>query len=453
MLKPIWFLIKLALLVYAVAWISERPGRVEVEWGGYLVEMHFGAFLAVLAVLTISAALIYRFWRSIVSVPKMVRRYNEIKGRERGFNAITKGLVAVAAGDAKAAEKHANRARKLVPDAPLSGLLMAQSAQMNGKDSIARLEFESLLEDKDAAFFGLRGLMNQAMKKNDHQKALELLRTAEGLHPKRGWIVHSLFDAEVQCRDWIRAEQTLTKAVRLGVFDRETGRQHAQAILVARADAALTQGLKPQALRLAKKAFRLDAGFIPASTLYARLLFKLGKKRKAVAVIEQAWPLGPHPDLAHLWDELAPEPKGKTDEARKTYQLQWYKRLYNLATYRPESNAMIGRAAMDLGMYAEAREWLKIACEYTLLAKLERLDGRYEIKSREWLERATHAKPKPKWVCENCGHTSSEWDVLCSSCHAFNEVEWRSPVLAAISPSQKELRATESSGFIEPPEN
>ena len=454
MLKPIWFLIKIVLLVVIVAWLAARPGEIEILWNGYLVQTSFGAFLAMLIVLIVVCALLYRFWRSLVSMPQVMRRYKEIKGRERGFEAVTKGLVAVASGDARGAEKQASRARKLVPDTPLSRLLMAQSALMNGNDNQARIEFESLLEDKNAAFFGLRGLMNQAFKRGDNQKALELLRTAEALHPKRDWIVESLFQAEVGCKDWVRADQTLTKAIKFGVFDRETGRLHRQAILIAQAQSALLKQMDNQALSLAKRAFKAGEDFRPASILYARLLIKAGRRRKAIAVVEKAWSVAPHPDLANAWQDLEPVHKGKTDEQRKASQLHWYKRLYNLSSYRTESNAMLGRIAMDLGLYDEAREWLKIAGEYTLLAKLERLDGRFEIKSREWLERAARAKPNPQWVCESCGNITAEWEVLCSSCHDFNSIEWRSPQSARINTSAKKIgHGAEASGFIEPPQD
>jgi|AntRauTorcE11897_2_1112592.scaffolds.fasta_scaffold00581_10 HemY protein len=455
MLKPVWFLIKISILVIAVAWLAARPGDVQIEWNGYLIETSFGFLIAVVATLMILTAFVYRIWRGLVRVPVVVRRYRKSQSREKGYQAVTKGLVAVAAGDPKAAAKQARRARVLIPDTALTDLLNAQAALMNGDDYRARMDFENLLEDRDAAFFGLRGLMNDALKKGNHDKALELLRTAEKLHPKREWIIGGLFDAETRAGDWRSAEQTLNKAVKLRVFDRETGNEHHQALLIARAQQALEKGLSQQALSLAKRGFRLGADFLPAAILYARLLLKAGQRRKAVKVIEDAWPKAPHPDLAQLWEQMAPAPKGKTDEDRKLHNLGWYQRLYNLAPYRSESNAMLGRAAMDIGFYEEARKHLKSAGDYRLLAKLERLDGRDEQKAREWLEIAADARPSPRWVCSACGNAAQDWTPLCPSCQSFNSLDWTTPRVSAhsLSVSNNYGPVLLDSGFIEPPQS
>tara|TARA_B100000686_G_scaffold353773_1_gene460749 strand:+ start:136 stop:1500 length:1365 start_codon:yes stop_codon:yes gene_type:complete len=453
MLKPLWYLVKITLLVLLITWLAARPGDVEINWNGYLIETSFGFMLAVVLTLIVLCSLLYRAYRSMVRMPQVVRQYRKSQAREKGYEAVTKGLVAVAAGDAKGADKQARRAGKLIPGAPLTGLLSAQAALMNGDNSRAHLEFETLLEDKNAAFFGLRGLLNEAFRENDQSQALLFLRTAENLHPRRTWIVRSLFEAECQAREWIAADQTLTKAIRLNIYDRERGNEYRQAILTARAQKALDTNMEPQALSLAKKAFRLDAGFVPASVLYAKLLVKNGKNRAAIKVIEQAWAAQPHPDLDVLWAHLAPSPKGKTEEDKKKNHMNWFRRLYNLASYRPESNELMGKAAMDLKMYEDARNWLKSAGNYRLLARLEQLDGRHEVESREWLEMAATAKPGPAWVCETCGHQPMEWDPLCPSCHDFDSIDWRRPdhgVKRVRSEGHFHARDT---GFIEPPES
>ncbi|MGM0422705.1 MAG: heme biosynthesis protein HemY, partial [Pseudomonadota bacterium] len=66
MLKPVWFLIKISVLVIAVAWLAARPGDVEIEWNGYLIETSFGFLIAVIAVLMILTAFVYRMWRGLV---------------------------------------------------------------------------------------------------------------------------------------------------------------------------------------------------------------------------------------------------------------------------------------------------------------------------------------------------------------------------------------------------
>lgn len=451
MLKPLWFLIKLVVFVGIVTWLSARPGDVVINWNGWLVETTFGFLLALGLTICVVFAVLYHLWRRLVKMPAFVRQYKIIRAREKGYEAVTKGLVAVAAGDPNAAEKQSKRAASLIPDAPLAGLLSAQAALLNGNHARARVEFETLLEDKNAAFFGLRGLMNEAVKENDQEQALLLLRVAENLHPKREWILRALFDAETHACQWIAADKTLTKAVRLGVFDRETGNAHHQCLLVARAQQALAQGMDSQALTLAKKAYRLDVGFTPASTLYAKMLVKRKKNRAAIKVIEEAWPQGPHPDLEKLWAKLAPKVKGKTQEDKNRNALAWFKRLYSTATYRPESNLLMGHAAMDLKMYHEARDWLKAAGAYRDLAELEKRDGRHDVTSREWLELAAEARPGPNWHCDACGYKAVDWNPLCPNCQSFNTIDWRTSDKLSHRLPEKPASYLENTGFIEPP--
>ena len=47
MLKPFWYLIKLIVVVVAITWLATRPGNVDINWNGYLIETSFGFLLAV----------------------------------------------------------------------------------------------------------------------------------------------------------------------------------------------------------------------------------------------------------------------------------------------------------------------------------------------------------------------------------------------------------------------
>ncbi len=93
------------------------------------------------------------------------------------------GLVAVAAGDAKGAEKRAKSAAVRIPGAPLAKLLSAQSRLLSGDAAAARRIFVELLEDDSATFFGLRGLLQESMDAKNWPEALGYIRKAYQLEP------------------------------------------------------------------------------------------------------------------------------------------------------------------------------------------------------------------------------------------------------------------------------
>src|SRR5262245_23719039 len=103
MLKALWFMIKVGVLTAAAIWIAERPGTVKIEWLEYTVTVHVGLGLLVVVGTMLLAIFVYNIIRTFVDFPKAYRRYSEIKSREKGYRALTLGLTAVAAGDAKAA--------------------------------------------------------------------------------------------------------------------------------------------------------------------------------------------------------------------------------------------------------------------------------------------------------------------------------------------------------------
>lgn len=449
MLHALWFIFRLAIVIAGVIWLAERPGDIVITTADYVVETSVGFMVAMVIILMMASALLYRAWRAFVSMPSYVRRYRQAKARENGYEAVTKGLVAVAAGDATGASRQANRAKALLPETALTRLLVAQAALMNGDDAAAHLEFENLLEDKNAAFFGVRGLLNEALKNGDQEKALELMRHAENLQPKRGWILQNLFENETKMHQWDKAEQTLAKAVRTGVISREIGRSHRQAILLARSDEALGKDIVYDALTLAKKAYNLDPSFVPAAGRLAKLYALTNKAKAGIKVIEKTWPLNPHYGLAEIWVALKPKQTGwgkKLPEDAWAYE--WMKRLVNLRSDHQISQAVLGKAAMQAKDFETAHDALRTAGAYRELAELERVVNENEAQARHWLEMAADAERDPEWVCDSCGHTTQRWHPLCQNCHGFNHYEWQVPSGSMHKPA---FMSAMDTGFIEPP--
>ncbi|TVQ85431.1 MAG: hypothetical protein EA357_00575 [Micavibrio sp.] len=428
MLRAIWFLLRLGLLIAAVGWVMANPGEVRIDWQNYTIETSTQVLLFAVVFLIVIFMIFGRIYRAFISVPKSVRRWREAQARENAYLAITRGLAAVAAGDSGNAGRHARRAKKLLPEAPLTGLLTAQAALMSDDKKTARREFETLLDDENAAFFGIRGLMRLAAADNDQDRMIELMEHAETVAPKQPWIVLHLFENEARQGDWQKAEQSLSKAVRLGALDRTIGEKHRQALLLARGMEAEQQDLLHTALRLAKKSWRIDTSFIPAAVFYAQLLLQTNKQRSAIKTVEKTWRQQQHPDLQDLWLSMLP-PLRKKNANEKDYaenRYYWVRRLYRLAPHGSLSCAMMGQAAIAAEKWEEARRLCKQAGDYRGLARLEILDGGDETKAREWLEMAVDLSAHPAWACISCGHAERHWAPLCRSCGSFNTAEWSS---------------------------
>ncbi len=429
MIRAIWFFIKVGLLIAASVWVANRPGVVEIEWLDYKIETTVGIALLALIITIIICAQLYRAWRSFLSVPTWWKKYSKTKDRENGYEALTKGLVAIAAGDKKQAQKFSKKATKLIPENALTKLLKAQTALLHEDFDDAEVAFLKLIEDDKASFLGVRGLLNQKLNTGDLDAALRIVRHADQVQPKTQWILKILFDLEVHTRDWTRAEETLHKAFKAKLFSKTEFRNHKAVILLARADLALANGSFDVAFELTREAWRLDEYFIPAICAYATSLQKQDNSRKAQKILEKAWKRQNHRDLARIWCQLFDDTHG--DEAKAEERLAWIEKLKKWQPDSKEGRFRYAIAAMDIGLYEKARPVLEELVEdsptemvFLALSDLELKQFKNDKAASLWLKKAQNAEQEAAWLCDICHHDHSHWAPVCKNCGSFNSLVW-----------------------------
>ncbi|MCB1529503.1 MAG: heme biosynthesis protein HemY [Rhodospirillales bacterium] len=432
MLRAMWFFVQIALVVAAALWLAARPGSIAIEWMDYHISLQAGIFLLILVVFVLVVLFFFRVLGALVSIPRRIVGFHEESARRRGYRALTKGFVSVAAGDAKKATQFSKQSRALLPDdhgLPL--LLEAQAARLRGEEGAARRSFEALLEDEDAAFFGIRGLLKSALDAGEIGRALEYAHKAESAHPKQGWILKTVYDLEIRNHLWEAAEKTLKKAVRYKGIDREKARSDEIALLVLRSEAEELEGRKRPMMRCLEKAYALDPFFVPAVVRLAEKYVHKKRRRKAVSLIEKIWRENPHPDLLPLWKQLEPANK-KKDSLRR---MQWYERLVALNPDSALGQFSAAQTAIEEGLWGEAKAYLIIALRlepsaalYKLMAKVELETSRNEDAVREWLEKISEAPPSKVWTCRETGIVYERWSPLARPHDSFNTIVWGYPM-------------------------
>lgn len=431
MFRALWFLIQIGLVVAAAVWISQRPGFVVVEWLDYRLSAQIGIFLLGIAVIVIAALVLYKIFATIFSLPGRFAEYRRDGARKRGYRTMTRGFVAIAAGDAKSAGKYARQTRALLPDdTGLPVLLEAQAARLRGEESHARQSFEKLLKDKDASFFGIRGLLTSAVNAGDMRTALDYARKAQGAQPKQPWVLSTVYELELRNRLWDDAVRTLSKIEKYKAMPADRIRYDMIALLLLQAQQDDAQGLKGDAMRKLVRAHRLDPYYVPSTMRLAEQYIARGKTRKATAMIEAAWKVNPHPDLLTLWDALAPDNK----PSDMTRRLRWYEKLVAIKPDSAEGQMAAARAAMQDGLYGEAKAYLTIAEQIEPSAKLYKLRAQAEEqmshdpkKVREWLEKAADAPPSKVWTCRETGLVYEQWNPVAQPHGAVGSIVWGFP--------------------------
>ncbi|MEW5704287.1 MAG: heme biosynthesis HemY N-terminal domain-containing protein [Pseudomonadota bacterium] len=439
MIRTFVFFLILAVLVIVTAWVAGHPGTVLITFGDYRVRSSAGFLLVAVAVGAVAAILLDRVWRLLATAPRRIAAAFREKRRRRGERALTQGLVAVAAGDAEEASRLAKRAEGLLRDPPLVLLLAAQAAQLRGDERAAAGYFESMLDQPEMAFLGIRGLFVQALREGNDKEALRLADRAYALHPKTPWVVQALFSLLRRAGDWREAEATLTLAIKRRVIPAAEGNRQIAALKLQQSALAEDEGRANDARDYAKAAWKSAPDFAPAAIRYARLSMKDGKARRARKAIEKAWSKTPHPNLAMAYLEIFPP----SDALRRFRQIE------KLAVRRPdhpESHLTIAEAALAAHIWGVARDHLaKVvaaapsARAFRCMAELEEAETGNAAAAEPWRRRVLEAPSDAAWVCGNCGTVAESWSPVCANCGTFDGFAWALPG-AVLGKGRPELR-------------
>lgn len=449
MIRALLFFLTLAFFVVFAAWLAEHPGTVLITFDEYRLRTSVGFLVVAGILLALVITFLDRIWRYLVAAPHRIAVAFQENRRRRGYRALTRGMVAVAAGDSEEAGRQARRAEGLLHDPPLTMLLSAQAAQLRGDEGAATSYFQSMLNHPEMAFLGIRGLFMQALREGDNENALQLAQQAYALHPKTPWVVQALFDLQVRTGRWEEAEATLKNATSRKAIPAAEGRRQTAVLLLRQSEIAEGQGQVEEARHLAQDALKLAPDFAPIAIRYSRLAAREGKDRRAAKAIEKAWAKTPHPDLADAYLEIFP---GEDPLER----LKRIEKLAALYPDHPESHLAVAKAAIDAQIWGAARSNLAKAIAampsaraFRRMADLEEAEAGKTHAGEQWRVRAAEAPADNRWVCGHCGVIAESWSPICANCGEFDRFQWRSPRPAAAdgSPSLRRHRTGRTNWF------
>jgi HemY protein len=431
MIRIILFLLLIALGAAGAAWIAEQSGDVVLSWGGYRVQTTLPVFVLALGIVIVAAMMVWAILRGLWRTPARIRRSRRERRQARGRHAITQGLLAIGHGDSTAARMHADAARKHAAQDPLSLLLYAQSAQLDGDREGAQRAFRVMAEREDTRLLGLRGLFIEAQRADDPVAAVMLAEEALKLSPSSSWASHAVLGFCCAKGDWAGALKILDNNQSAGLIDKATYRRQRGVLLAARA-LELEKVDRDLSRESVMEAVKLAPTLVPAAVLASKFESEAHQVRRSMRLVETAWLAQPHPDLADAYAHVK-----LGDSAR-----QRLVRVETLAAKTPghiEGALAIARAAIDASEFAKARAALEpfIAAPTQrvalLMAELERTEHGDTGRARAWTLRAVRAAHDPAWTAD--GYVSDRWRPVSPVTGRLDAFQWQTPVAAL--PSEK----------------
>lgn len=441
MIRILVFILLVLALGTGFAWLADRPGELAVTWQGKLYEMELitavAAFAALLAAVLVALWLVRVLWTS----PQSVTRYFRARKRDRGYQALSTGLIAAGAGDAALAHKMNARAKGLlrIDQEPLLHLLEAQTALIEGKHDDARKKFELMADDPETRELGLRGLYLEAKRLGATEAARQYAERAAEKSPHLPWAAEATLDYRSQAGQWDEALRLLDQSRLSRVVDKPAADRKKAVLLTARAAEKLEadpKGARDDALA----ALKLADDLVPAALIAAKALFREDNLRKGASVLEKVWRKEPHPEIGQLYVR-ARSGDSAMDRLKRAEKLEAAK------PNNPESLAIVAKAALDAREFALARTKAEAAARlapsegiFLLLADIEEEDTVDQGRIRHWLNQAFKAPRNAAWTAD--GITSPEWLPVSPVSGRLDAFEWKMPVGQLAGPLEEGSSAT-----------
>ena len=424
MIRLLIFIALVFLAALGSAWIADRPGLITLQWEGRAIDIELLPALVGLVVLLIIAIVLWNLALFLLRSPDLFGRFMRRRRKDRGYDAVSKSMLALGVGDADQAMRHGRDAAKLLPNEPATAVLLAQSAQLAGKHDEARARFEAMLEDPALNPVGLHGLYIEAERLNEPVAARHYAEEAMKRVPGLDWAGRAVLGYQAVAGDWGEAIKTLERNYAAKLIDKKTFRRHKAVLLTAHAQ-DLEDRDPDLARQKATEAHGLAAGLVPAAVLAARLGTRRGDIRKAMKAIETTWKQGPHPELAEAYAFVR---NGDSAQDR----LKRVRSLASLRAHNAEGALAVARAALETGEWELARTQMKSVMRqsptrraFLLMADLEERQHGDRGRVREWLARAVRAPADPAWVAD--GVVSEAWSPVSPVDGRLDAFKWETP--------------------------
>src|SRR4051794_14106746 len=424
MWRALVFVGLLALAAYGAVWLADRPGDVLITYGTYRIQ----TTVAVALILTVGTGfLLAVLWGGVgflLNLPSRWSYASRARRRARGFAAVSRGMVAVGAGDPIAARRHANEAERFLGREPLTLLLKAQAAQVSGNRDAAEAAFQRMMDHDETRVLGLRGLFLEARRRGDQIAARTYAQEAARLAPTVNWANEAVLEAQCAEGNWRGALAIVNRRASLGLLDRTRAKRERAVLLTADALARRDHD-EDGALASALDAVKYAPDLVPAAALAGQLLSRRGDLRRAARTVETAWKALPHPDLASVHVNLRPGDSA-LDRMKRA------ETLAKLSSWDPEARFALARSALEAGDFEKARHTLEPLLETRpttrvclLMADLEQAERGDTGRVREWLTRASRAPRDKAWIAD--GFVSDRWMPTSPVTGRLDAFRWETP--------------------------
>ncbi len=406
LIKTFKFFLLLLIFSTLVVWLSNNPGTVDILWKNYLFETNllglvFIFFLLILLILT----LIYIF-SSLRNIPRNFKsRKNEkyLKLADQSLDNIAEALLL---GDSISIEKNSRMIKKYLNNDLFSSFMLFNSSLIKN-DLEESLKYLRILESiPRAKYIAQRGKVIVMLKKNENNKAKEILMELCEEYPEDSWFHDKLSRMYALEDNWKLAHDSID---RLKNIPNE--------LKVNLADLKVLSGGS------VIEAYYITSNSIPVVKETIKFYIDQSNLKKASDVINKTWKKLLCIELVEIFMQYR---VGDDKETLKRYKLILKVLKKFTEEESNETKLSLAFASFKANIWGEAQNFLD------LIKKNER-DERVIDLYKRILEKIQKVQPsdleddvlpKPKWKCLLCNHQKNEWQLNCINCGSVGNIIW-----------------------------
>lgn len=420
-------IILLALVIaaaFGAGWMADNAGDFQLNWLGWQIEGSVAFLIVAIIVTSAFIWFVLHLLNALMHLPGDMQKERQRLLSTKGIEEITSAMIAASESDIKAAKKHLDKARNLLPNSPLPRLLQLQLAGREKDKGLAHQQFLKLQDFTATEPLALRGLAEQALSAGDLDNALLHVEALLEVAPKQASTRRLAIDIFSYHRRWQEALKIVKQSYADGHLSADAYKRTKATIAMQQAATMLSEKNRQSAMAMLKKACTADPSLQPAAIKYTELLKQIGKISEASKVLKKTWKHAPQPEIVEAYNSLYSDLSTERQ----------IKKARELAKQNPnalETQILLADTAMKSEKWDNAKNYIKIGLSkqntVTLcrqMAKLYKRGYHNEAEERKWLEKAVTAIPDASWHCTNCNVHRDDWHAHCNNCHDFASIYW-----------------------------
>jgi HemY protein len=230
MIRLLFVLVAALVVGLAAAWLAGTGGVLTLTIADYEIRTSAAMGAALVFAAAVLLLLLLRLMSLVLLGPARLSAFLIHRRASKAYHALSRGLVAAAAGDPHEATQAARHAEKLLGKSPLALLLNAQAAELAQDEEQHHAACSAMLAHSETEFLAARKLMEMALRRGNSDSALGFALRARALKPDSLSAAEALFDLRIRRGERADAQALLDEALKAKRLDPETEQRWREAL-------------------------------------------------------------------------------------------------------------------------------------------------------------------------------------------------------------------------------